>query len=498
MPIHKENNDKTVPILTVLLIGAIAAILNQTVLNVALPTLTEEFGVPTSTSQWLITLYMLVNGVFIPITAFLMARFSTRQLFFTAMITFSIGTLLCGAAPTFSLLLVGRVVQAIGAGIVMPLLISVVFRLFPLEKRGAAMGIVGLAIMFAPAVGPTLSGLLIAQLSWRYIFYAILPFSLTALIASIFLLKNVSEPKKMKLDVLSVIYSSFGFGGILYSFGIAGEQGWGSVSVLSTLSIGVLSLALFIIRQFTTEQPLIDLKIFKSLEYTLSIIISFFMNGVTYSAMILLPIYLQESRGMSALESGLFLLPGSIVMAIMSPISGRMYDRYGMKWIGIVGAICLVASTAAFTNLTYSTGIILMVIIFMIRSFGATFLIMPLTTTGLNSLRPELHGHGTAMQNTLQAISGAVGTAIMTTIMTTHMNLFVTNEVAKTGQENTTSKQLSDITSDGLLYGVNSSFKVAASFAVVGLVSMIVLAIVIEKKTKDLPLKTSTLNEEVS
>ena len=177
-----------------LLIGAIAAILNQTVLNVALPTLSEEFNVSTATAQWLITLYMLVNGIFIPITAFLMARFSTRQLFFTSMIVFSIGTLICGIAPSFTLLLTGRVVQAIGAGIVMPLLISVVFRLFPMEKRGAAMGIVGVAIMFAPAIGPTLSGFLITTLSWRFIFFAILPFSLSALIAAFFVLKNVSEP----------------------------------------------------------------------------------------------------------------------------------------------------------------------------------------------------------------------------------------------------------------------------------------------------------------
>ena len=178
------NQFKTGPILTVLLIGAIAAILNQTVLNVALPTLTKEFNVSTATAQWLITLYMLVNGIFIPITAFLMARFSTRQLFFTSMIVFSIGTIICGVAPNFGILLTGRVVQAVGAGIVMPLLISVVFRLFPMEKRGAAMGIVGVAIMFAPAVGPTLSGLLITILSWRYIFFAILPFSLAALIGS--------------------------------------------------------------------------------------------------------------------------------------------------------------------------------------------------------------------------------------------------------------------------------------------------------------------------
>ena len=481
---QETHNFRTGPILTVLLIGAVAAILNQTVLNVALPTLTEEFNVGTATAQWLITLYMLVNGIFIPITAFLMARFSTRQLFFTSMIVFSIGTIICGAAPSFEILLTGRVVQAIGAGIVMPLLVSVVFRLFPMEKRGAAMGIVGVAIMFAPAVGPTLSGLLITTLSWRYIFFAILPFSLAALIGSFFVLKNVSEPRPAKLDIPGVITSSFGFGGILYGFGIAGKAGWGSMTVIISLAIGIISLILFVMRQLTTKEPLINLKIFKSIEYTFSIIISFFINGVTYAAMILIPIYLQSNRGMTALESGLFLLPGSIVMAIMSPIAGRMFDRYGIKWIGILGAVLMVGTTAAYTNLTYTTGILFLAGIYIVRSFGLTFLIMPLTTAGLNSLPNKLHGDGTAMQNTLQAIAAAIGTAVMTTIMTTQTNLFVSKEVANTAGGNPTPEQLSIISSDGLLHGVNFAFMGATAFAVIGLISMILLAISITKKNK--------------
>jgi len=471
------------PILTVLLISAIAAILNQTVLNVALPTLTEEFQISTATAQWLITLYMLVNGIFIPVTSFLMARFSTRQLFFTSMIVFSLGTILCGVAPSFEILLTGRVVQAIGAGIVMPLLVSVVFRLYPMDKRGAAMGIVGVAIMFAPAVGPTLSGLLITTLSWRYIFFAILPFSIAALIGSFFVLKNVSEPRPAKLDVLGVITSTFGFGGVLYGFGIAGKAGWGSMTVIVSLSIGMISLILFVVRQLTTEEPLIDLKIFKSIEFTFSIIISFFVNGVTYAAMILIPIYLQSNRGMSALESGLFLLPGSIVMALMSPIAGRMYDQYGIKWIGIFGAVLMVGTTAAFTNLTYTTSIIVLVLIYMVRSFGLTFLVMPLTTAGLNSLPSKLHGDGTAMQNTLQAIAAAIGTAVMTTIMTTRTNLFVSKEVQNAGGS-PTKEQLSIISTDGILFGINSAFIGATVFAVIGLVSMLLLARSITKRNK--------------
>lgn len=477
---------KTGPILTVLLIGAIAAILNQTVLNVALPTLTTELDISTATAQWLITLYMLVNGIFVPITAFLMARFSTRQLFFTSMIVFSIGTMLCGAAPNFGILLTGRVVQAIGAGIIMPLLISVVFRLFPMEKRGAAMGIVGVAIMFAPAVGPTLSGLLITTLSWRYIFFAILPFSLAALIGSFFVLKNVSEPRPAKLDIPGVITSTFGFGGILYGFGSAGKAGWSSMTVIISLIIGGIFLVLFVLRQLNAKEPLIDLKIFKSVEFTFTIIISFFVNGVTYAAMILLPIYLQSNRGMTALESGLFLLPGSIAMAIMSPIAGRIYDRYGIKWIGVFGTVVLVGTTAVYTNLTYASGIAFLVSIYVIRSIGLTFLTMPLTTAGLNALPSKLHGDGTAMQNTLQAIAAAIGTAVMTTIMTTQTNLFVAKEMLNTAGGNPTAKELSMISSDGLLYGINSAFLGATVFSIIALIVMIMLALSINKRNKTL------------
>ena len=479
------NNIKKGPILAVIILGAFVSLLNQTLMNVALPSIMEDLDIVESTAQWITTGFMLVNGVLIPITAFLMARFSTRQLFFTSMAVFSIGTIICGVAPSFALLLTGRVVQAIGAGIIMPLLISVVFRLFPMEKRGAAMGIVGVAIMFAPAVGPTLSGFLITTLSWRFIFFAILPFSLSALIAAFFVLKNVSEPRSAKLDILGVITSTFGFGGVLYGFGIAGKAGWGSMTVIIPLTIGVISLILFIIRQLNTEEPLIDLKIFKSVEFTFSIIISFFVNGVTYAAMILIPIYLQSNRGMSALESGLFLLPGSIAMAIMSPIAGKMYDRYGIKWLGIFGTIVLVGTTAAYTNLTYTTGIILLAFFYLVRSIGLTFLTMPLTTAGLNSLPSKLHGDGTAMQNTLQAIAGAIGTAVMTTIMTTQTNLFVAKEVENTAGSNSTSEQLEIISSDGLLHGINYAFLTATTFAIISLIAMILLAISITKKSKN-------------
>lgn len=306
------------------------------------------------------------------------------------------------------------------------------------------MGIVGVAIMFAPAVGSTLSGLLIA---------------------SFFILKNVSEPRPEKLAVLGVIASTFGFG-------IAGKAGWGSVTVLTALSVGIVLLILFVIHQLKTDHPLIDLRIFKS---TYSIIISFFVNGVSYSGMILIPIYLQTNRGFTALKSGLFLLPGSIEMAIMSPIAGKLYDRHGIKWLGIIGTLILLGTTSLYTNLTYASGIILLSLIYLVRSIGLNFLTMPLSTAGLNALPSKHYGHGTAMQNTVLAISGAMGTAIM--MMQT--NLFVTDEVVNTAKGNPTPEQLGVFKLDGLLHGINSAFMGAT---VVGVIAMILLANAINKR----------------
>ncbi len=348
------------------------------------------------------------------------------------------------------------------------------------------MGMVGIAITFAPAVGPTLSGILLEKLSWHYIFLSVLPFSLAALIASSFILRNVSEPKPVKLDVLSVILSTLGFGGILYGFGSAGVLGWGSPYVITAIVIGMISLAWFAARQLRLEQPLINLEIFKSAEYTFSIVISFLVNCVTFASMILLPIYLQSSRGMSALETAFFLLPGTILMGITSPLAGRLYDRFGVKWLGFIGMLLLVMTTAFYTNLTETTGVLPMVIVYTVRSFGLTFLFMPLMTAGLNALRPELHGHGATMQNTLQAIAGSIGAAIMTTIMTAQSNLYIAEEMSRAGIAPSATGSIGDIAAAGLLHGVNRSFTAAAIFAAAGLANMIALAVILDRKKRDI------------
>ncbi|WP_373370432.1 MFS transporter [Alkalicoccobacillus plakortidis] len=238
---------KVVPLLAVLLSGAFVAILNETILNVALNAIMSEFNVAYSTVQWLVTGYMLIIGTLIPISAYFMQRFTTRQLFITAMSLFTLGTLVAGISPIFSVLLIGRLIQAIATAIMIPLLTNVILSVIPIERRGAAMGMVGLVIMFAPAIGPTVSGLIVENLSWRLLFYFVIPISIFSLLFGIKILKNVTEVSRPKLDVLSFILSTLGFGGIVYGFSAAwkGDASFADPVVFSCLIVGFVSLALF-------------------------------------------------------------------------------------------------------------------------------------------------------------------------------------------------------------------------------------------------------------
>ncbi|MEK1832132.1 DHA2 family efflux MFS transporter permease subunit [Priestia megaterium] len=272
----------------------------------------DHFHVTAATGNWLTTIFMLVNGIVIPITAFLMNRFTTRQLYITAMGLFTVGTLLCGIAPTFSVILVGRVVQAAGAGILFPLITNVIFTLFPPDRRGFAMGIFGVAMNFAPAVGPTLSGLIVEHYSWRVLFFMMFPIALINVIAAIILVKNVTETSRPKLDVLGVILSTIGFGGLLYAFATGGTKGWTSTEVLAMFIVGGISILFFIFRQLKIDQPLLEFRIFRYRMFTLTTIINVIVTMAMFSGMILMPIYMQNVRGFSPFLSGLLLLPGEL------------------------------------------------------------------------------------------------------------------------------------------------------------------------------------------
>lgn len=289
---------KKVPIIFIAIIGAFLATLNQTIMSVAVPELIHDFNITAATAQWLTTGYMLVNGVLIPITAFLMNRFSTRQLFQGSMMIFLVGTLISALAVNFPALLIGRLIQAAGAGILMPFLTNVVLILFPPEKRGSAMGIVGLAVVFAPAIGPAFAGYMIENYSWQSMFYWMLPFTVVVIVCAFIYLKNVSEPKETKLDSFSFILSSAGFGLVLYGFSRAGSIGWSSIEVIITLILGFVALTLFTTRQLHSKDAFLDLRVFKFNMFTLTTLINVAVTMVMYADMMLLPLYLQNARGL--------------------------------------------------------------------------------------------------------------------------------------------------------------------------------------------------------
>lgn len=440
------------PLLAVLMAGVFVAILNQTLLATALPHIMEDLDITANTAQWLTTVFMLVNGVMIPITAFLINKYTTRHLFFVAMGLFAAGTIICALAPGFATLMLGRIVQASGAGIMMPLAQTVLFVIFPVEKRGQAMGMFGLIISFAPAIGPTLSGYLVGQYPWRSLFYIVIPIAILDLALAYFFLRNVTERTFPKIDILSIMLSTIGFGGLLYGFSSAGSAGWGSTSVIASIGVGAVALWFFIRRQGKLKQPILEFRVFKYGLFTLSTILSIIVFVTMIGSATILPIYMQDMHGFTALESGIMLLPGAVIMGLMNPIAGRIFDKVGGKWLAVAGLSIVTGSTFQFTVLTAETAFVYLTVMHAIRMFGVALVMMPVTTAGLNQLPDRLIPHGTAMSNTMRQVSGSIGTALLVTIMTS-----AALDPARYGVE-------------GLIRGVNISFMVTGVLSAIGIV----------------------------
>ncbi|MEI7028035.1 DHA2 family efflux MFS transporter permease subunit [Paenibacillus sp. y28] len=420
----------------VMILGVFVAILNETLLTVALPKIMADIGIEPSTAQWLTTGYLLVIGVLIPVTAFLMQRFTTRSLFLTAMGLFTAGTCIAAISPGFALLFAGRVLQAAGTGLLFPLLTNVVFSIVPMEKRGSAMGTIGIVITFAPAIGPTLSGIIVEHFSWRVLFYGVVPIAIFVILFAMMRLKNVTETTKPRIDVLSLLLSTVGFGGIVYGFSSAGEGhgGWTGAQVIAPVALGAVSLGLFIWRQLTLKEPLLNLKVFTYHVFRMSTLIMMVVMMAMFSAMLLLPMFLQNSLGYTSFEAGLVMLPGGIIMGIMSPITGRLFDKFGAKWLAVVGLTLIGNTLWQFAYLNLSTSYSTIMIFNTLLMLGISMLMMPVMTNALNELPPALYTHGTAIISTLQQVAGAIGTALLVTMMTNSSRRFLESAEATTDQ----------------------------------------------------------------
>lgn len=464
-----ESRKNRSGIVAILIIGAFITSLAQMVLTSALPSIMSTFNVTTSSAQWLTTTYMLVLGIMIPSTAYLVNQFPIKGLFMTSMGLFLGGCIVSITANNFIFMVLSRVLQAIGAGIITQLVQVAMINLYPKEERGKAMGIYGFAIGVAPAIGPLVSGYIIDSFGWRFIFYILAIITILDMIFAVILLKSFMENKPSKLEVISLILSSLGFGGLLIGVTNIGTYTIASPLTYIPILIGLISLVLFVIRQFKVEDPLLDLRVFKVRNFTISIILICIVYMAMTSATMILSIYIQSARGMSAMVPGIVMLPGSIAMCILSPITGNILDKYGLRKLAISGCIMLGVGTLGFSYLEETTSIAVLTIMYTIRMIGITFLLMPVTTWGLNELKQEQIASGSAINSTLRQISGAVGSSLFVTIMTVVAN----NSVKAT-------QVLADIE------GMTVAFKYA-TFVIV--IAIFVSIIYVKDKVKDKPLE---------
>ncbi|UYO98069.1 DHA2 family efflux MFS transporter permease subunit [Microbacterium sp. M28] len=407
-------------VIWLLLVAAFVAILNETTMGIAIPHLNEDLGLPPELGQWLTSAFMLTMAVVIPTTGFILQRFTTRQVFIAAMSAFTLGTLVCLVAPGFTVLLAGRVIQAAGTGVMMPLLMTTMMNVVPPQSRGRMMGRVGLVISLAPAIGPTLAGAVLETLSWRWLFGIVLPIAIVALAMGAKWMTNLGETKKVPLDVLSIPLAAFGFGGIVYGLSQFGGHGAGAATTgVVALVVGAIALALFIWRQLMLQRiddALLDLRVFRSRNFTIAVIIMAIVALSMFGTLTLLPQYLQNVAGLDALQSGLILLPGSVLMGLLGPVMGRVYDARGTRTLLVPGTIMISGALFFYSTVGESTPWWMLVIVQTVMSVGLAMSFTPLFTASLGSLERRFYSHGSAVLNTLQQVAGAAGVAVMTVV----------------------------------------------------------------------------------
>lgn len=458
--------------LIILFFGAFVSFLNNSLLNVALPTIMVDLNVDYSTVQWLATGYMLVSGILVPVSAFLVTRFTNRSLFITSMSIFTLGTILSAVAPNFGFLLAGRMIQAAGSSVMGPLLMNIMLVSFPREKRGAAMGLFGLVMITAPAIGPTLSGYIVQYYTWRVLFEMIVPFAVLSLVLAIWKLRNVMPTRQAHMDYLSVLLSAIGFGGLLYGFSTVSRTSWSDNTVIITTVVGAIGLILFTWRQLTMEKPILDLRVYRHPMFTLASIISVVVSAAMFSGMILTPAYVQNVRGITPLDSGLLMLPGAIIMGIMSPITGKLFDKFGARILAVIGLTITTVATYFMSEFQIDTPYTHIMMVYMLRMFGMSMVMMPIMTNGLNQLPTRLNPHGTALNNTIQQVAGSLGTAIFVSIMNSHTKERAAELIVERGLDPTalTAEQQALIGQESLMYGIQYSFWIAMFVTIAALI----------------------------
>ncbi|MED1797693.1 DHA2 family efflux MFS transporter permease subunit [Brevibacillus porteri] len=408
--------------LVAILSGTFVAILNNSLINVALPAMVNIFGSTTETMQWVLTGYMLANAVMIPMSGSLSAKFGAKKIFVLSLSAFTFSSILCALAWSDSSLIAFRVVQGVSGGMIMPIGMSMIYMIVPREKIGMALGIFGIASMTAPALGPTLGGYLIEFLSWQFLFLVGVPFGIFAVIMSIVLLKETPKKPELKFDFLGAFLAIVGFGTLLLAFSKGQAEGWTSFFIVSLFFVAVMSLILFVWVELGKESPLLDLRLLKIPTFTISILTSGFVMMGMMGGIFLMPIFLQNIQGLTAMESGILLMPQSIAMAIMMPISGKLMDKYGIGPIGLIGLTIMSITTYELHTLSADSMHSWIDMILTIRGIGIGLCMMTLSTVGMNAVPRASVGDASPLSNVLRQVMSSFAIAILTVIMQARQN----------------------------------------------------------------------------
>lgn len=403
--------------LAVVVVGTFMAILDSSIVNVAVPKMMTIFGASTDQIEWVLTGYMLTMSITIPLTGYLTDRFGGKNIYIFALTVFTIGSALCGFATSTNTMITARVVQAIGGGMIMPVGMSMLFQNVPLEKRGLALGIWGIAAMAAPAIGPTLSGYIVQYLNWRLIFTINIPVGIIGVTLAVLILKESPKNANKKFDLFGALTCAVGLYTLLLALDKVSQNGWSSAYTISLILIAVISLTAFIYIELNHDEPLLDLRVTKNFPFTLSLIISAITTIAMFGGVFLMPLYMQNLRGYTAMQSGMMMLPQAIITGIMMPISGKLFDRYGAKWLTIVGLSVVSVCTYMLSRLTMDTPYSTVTLIMAARGFGNGLAMMPMQTAGMNSVPTNMTARATALNTTIRQVSGSLGIAVLTTIL---------------------------------------------------------------------------------
>jgi DHA2 family lincomycin resistance protein-like MFS transporter len=442
----------------ILMIGTFIGLFGETALNMALTNIMDDFSVSASIGQWLTTGYLLVLAILVPLSSYLVRWFTTRQLVSGALIVSIVGALIAAIAPSFSVLLIGRLIQAIGTGVFLPLMFSVVLMIFPMHKRGAVMGIVGLVITAGPALGPTLSGLIISASSWNFIFVVMMILNLILLILGAPKMENVSNITKPKIDILSLILSTVAFGGIVYALATLAELPLSDWLVWVPFAAGILALILFTVRQFKMDEPMINLTVFKYPMFAVGTILMFATLFIILSVAILIPLYFKSVLAYTVIVAGLLMLPANFLNIVMSPVVGSSFDKVGARVFTRLGfTLITIAAIILIMIISASTPVWQVVAALCILFVGVSMTIMPAQTNAMNQLPPQLYADGSAAMNTLTQVAGAAGTAVAITLFTAGQNKYIQEFGA-------------EVPADFLAGGINFAFYAVLITGIVGLI----------------------------